>query len=138
MDLELKDRVAIVTAGSKGIGLAVVRALLDEGARVVATSRSSGPDLGTFDGDVLHVPADLMDAGAPAGVVSRAVDAFGGVDILVNNAGGPPPGAKLPRSDSSISQMVIGATCSSSISSPLCAHAEQRSPACSNGEAARS
>jgi NAD(P)-dependent dehydrogenase (short-subunit alcohol dehydrogenase family) len=51
MDLELKDRVAIVTAGSKGIGLAVVRALLDEGARVVATSRSSSPDLDALDGD---------------------------------------------------------------------------------------
>jgi NAD(P)-dependent dehydrogenase (short-subunit alcohol dehydrogenase family) len=97
MDLELQDRVAIVTAGSKGIGVAVVRALLDEGARVVATSRSSSPELGALDGDVLHVPADLMDSGAPAAVVSRAVEAFGGIDILVNNAGGPPPGMQLPR-----------------------------------------
>jgi NAD(P)-dependent dehydrogenase (short-subunit alcohol dehydrogenase family) len=97
MDLELQDRVAIVTAGSKGIGVAVVRALLDEGARVVATSRSSSPELGALDGDVLHVAADLMDSGAPAAVVSRAVEAFGGIDILVNNAGGPPPGMQLPR-----------------------------------------
>jgi NAD(P)-dependent dehydrogenase (short-subunit alcohol dehydrogenase family) len=98
MDLELKGRVAVVTAGSKGIGLAVVRALLDEGARVVATSRSSSPELDALDRDeLLHVPADLMDTRAPSAAVSRAVEAFGGVDILVNNAGGPPPGTDLPR-----------------------------------------
>lgn len=38
-----------------------------------------------------------MDPQGPAQVISRAVDAFGGLDILVNNAGGPPPGVKLPR-----------------------------------------
>jgi NAD(P)-dependent dehydrogenase (short-subunit alcohol dehydrogenase family) len=97
MNLELQGRVAVVTAGSKGIGLAVVRALLDEGARGVATSRSSSPELDALSGDVLHVRADLMDSGAPAAVVSRTVEAFGGIDILVNNAGGPPPGTKLPR-----------------------------------------
>jgi NAD(P)-dependent dehydrogenase (short-subunit alcohol dehydrogenase family) len=38
-----------------------------------------------------------MDAGAPAEVIARAVETFGGLDVLVNNAGGPPPGTKLPR-----------------------------------------
>jgi NAD(P)-dependent dehydrogenase (short-subunit alcohol dehydrogenase family) len=94
MDLDLHGRVAVVTGASKGIGLAVVDALLEEGARVVATSRRRSADLG---GDVLHVPADLMDPHAPAEIVARAVEAFGGVDVLVNNAGGPPPGATLPR-----------------------------------------
>jgi NAD(P)-dependent dehydrogenase (short-subunit alcohol dehydrogenase family) len=46
---------------------------------------------------VVHVAADLMDPQAPARVVARAVEEFGGVDILVNNAGGPPPGVTLPR-----------------------------------------
>jgi NAD(P)-dependent dehydrogenase (short-subunit alcohol dehydrogenase family) len=97
MNLDLDGRVAVVTGASKGIGLAVVGTLLDQGARVVATSRNRSPELDALGGDLLHVPANLMDAGAPAGVIARAVETFGGLDVLVNNAGGPPPGTKLPR-----------------------------------------
>ncbi|GAA4239265.1 SDR family oxidoreductase [Actinomadura meridiana] len=97
MDLRLAGRVALVTGASKGIGLAVTRTLLDEGARVVAVSRKPG-ELGSLAGpNLLHVAADLMEPGAPALVVERGVEAFGGLDVLVNNAGGPPPGAELPR-----------------------------------------
>jgi NAD(P)-dependent dehydrogenase (short-subunit alcohol dehydrogenase family) len=97
MDLNLSDRVAIVTGASKGIGLAVTRTLLDEGARVVATSRARTPELDALEGDLLHVSADLMDPDAPTEVVARATEAFGGLDILVNNAGGPPPGVQIPH-----------------------------------------
>jgi NAD(P)-dependent dehydrogenase (short-subunit alcohol dehydrogenase family) len=97
MDLDLHGRVAVVTGASKGIGLAVAGTLLEEGAGVVATSRSRSKELDALDGDLVHVPADLMDPGAPAEVIARAVDTFGGLDILVNNAGGPPPGTSLPR-----------------------------------------
>ena len=98
MDLDLQGRVAVVTGGSKGIGLAVVRTLLEEGARVVAASRSRTPELDALDGELVHVAVDLMDPTAPAEVVARAVEAFGGLDVLVNNAGGPPPGVSLPHS----------------------------------------
>jgi NAD(P)-dependent dehydrogenase (short-subunit alcohol dehydrogenase family) len=94
MDLALNGRVAVVTGASKGIGLAVVQTLLDEGARVVAASRTPLPDL---EGQLVHVAVDLMDPGAPAEVVARAVEAYGGVDVVVNNAGGPPPGDRLPH-----------------------------------------
>ncbi|MFG2088834.1 MULTISPECIES: SDR family NAD(P)-dependent oxidoreductase [unclassified Spirillospora] len=98
MDLQLAGRVAVVTGASKGIGLAVTRTLLDEGARVAAVSRKPGGELDALAGpNLLHVPADLMDPDAPAHAVERAVEAFGGLDVLVNNAGGPPPGADLPR-----------------------------------------
>ena len=97
MELDLSGRVAVVTGGSKGIGLAVTRTLLQEGARVVATSRTASPELDELSGDLVHVAADLMDPQAPAEVVARAVETFGGLDILVNNAGGAPPGVKLPR-----------------------------------------
>jgi NAD(P)-dependent dehydrogenase (short-subunit alcohol dehydrogenase family) len=97
MDLELSGRVAVVTGASKGIGLAITRTLLAEGARVVAASRTPG-GLDELTGPALvHVPVDLMDPDAPAEVMARAVEAFGGLDILVNNAGGPPPGVTLPR-----------------------------------------
>jgi len=98
MDLELTNKVAVVTGASKGIGLAVVRTLLAEGARVVAASRTMTRELAELAGPtVRHVPVDLMDLDAPARVVAEARAAFGGVDVLVNNAGGPPPGATLPR-----------------------------------------
>jgi len=97
VDLELAGRVAVVTGASKGIGLAVVSTLLDEGARVVAASRRTTPELDALEGDLLHVPADLMDPNAPAEVIARAVETYGGLDILVNNAGGPPPGDRLPH-----------------------------------------
>ncbi len=97
MDLDLNGRVAVVTGASKGIGLAVTRTLLEEGALVVAASRSRSAELDELDADLLHVPANLMDPAAPAEVIARAVETFGGLDILVNNAGGPPPGTSLPR-----------------------------------------
>jgi NAD(P)-dependent dehydrogenase (short-subunit alcohol dehydrogenase family) len=97
MDLELTGRVAVVSGASKGVGLAVTETLLREGAHVVATSRSRTPELDALGGELVHVAADLMDPGAPAAVIDRAVEAFGGLDVLVNNAGGPPPGVRLPR-----------------------------------------
>lgn len=97
MDLGLAGRVALVTGGSKGIGLAIVRGLLAEGARVAVASRSQTAELRELQGELVHVAVDLTDPDAPGRAVERAVQAFGGLDILVNNAGGPPPGAKLPR-----------------------------------------
>jgi NAD(P)-dependent dehydrogenase (short-subunit alcohol dehydrogenase family) len=97
MNLDLDGQVAVVTGASKGIGLAVARRLREEGAHVVATSRRRSPELDALGEDLVHVPADLMDPGAPAAVIAHATEAFGGLDILVNNAGGPPPGASLPR-----------------------------------------
>jgi NAD(P)-dependent dehydrogenase (short-subunit alcohol dehydrogenase family) len=97
MDLELQGRVAVVTGASKGIGLAVAHALLAEGARVVAASRTRTADLDALTGDLVHVSVDLTDPGAPAEVIARAVETFGGLEVLVNNAGGPPPGDRLPH-----------------------------------------
>ncbi|WP_219465821.1 SDR family NAD(P)-dependent oxidoreductase [Nonomuraea rhizosphaerae] len=94
MDLQLAGRVAIVTGASKGIGLAVTHTLIEEGAHVVAASRTRTPEL---PAEALHVPVDLMDPRAPAEVVARAVEEHGRLDVLVNNAGGPPPGVTLPH-----------------------------------------
>lgn len=97
MELELSGRIAVVTGASKGIGLAIVQTLVEEGVRVVAASRTRTPALAELGDDVLHVEVDLMDPEAPAKVVARAAETFGGLDILVNNAGGPPPGDTLPH-----------------------------------------
>ena len=88
MDLGLQDRIAVVTGASKGIGLAITRALVAEGARVIAGSRSSSPDLDELvaGGSVLLESVDLSEPTAPARLVARSAE-LGGLDILVNNVG---------------------------------------------------
>jgi NAD(P)-dependent dehydrogenase (short-subunit alcohol dehydrogenase family) len=98
MDLMLKDKVAVVTGASQGIGLATTRTLHAEGALVVAVSRGGSPQLDALaDETLVHVPADLSTADGPAHAIRRTVELFGGLDILVNNVGGPPPGVTMPR-----------------------------------------
>jgi NAD(P)-dependent dehydrogenase (short-subunit alcohol dehydrogenase family) len=85
MDLELTDQVAVVTGGSKGIGLAVVHELLAEGARVVAGARDVSA-LAGLDG-VTALDVDLAAPDGPARLVDLAVTTHGRVDVLVNNVG---------------------------------------------------
>ncbi len=85
MDLELSGKVAVVTGASKGIGRAIVEALVAEEATVVAGARHV-EDLEAIEG-VTAVVVDLADPEGPARLVARAVDAFGRVDVLVNNVG---------------------------------------------------
>ena len=86
MDLELNDKVAVVTGGSKGIGLAVVRILAAEGAQVVAGALTID-ELAGID-RVTAVAVDLVEPGGSERLVRDAVKTFGRVDVLVNNVGG--------------------------------------------------
>jgi NAD(P)-dependent dehydrogenase (short-subunit alcohol dehydrogenase family) len=85
MDLELTDKVAVVTGASKGIGLAVTRALAGEGARVVAGARGTESLEGLER--VSAVALDLTDRTGPARLVEHALAEHGRVDVLVNNVG---------------------------------------------------
>jgi NAD(P)-dependent dehydrogenase (short-subunit alcohol dehydrogenase family) len=85
MDLELGGRVAVVTGASKGIGLAVVRALAAEGAAVVAGARTVDA-LADLDG-VTAVAVDLARPSGPERLVGEAVERHGRIDVLVNNVG---------------------------------------------------
>lgn len=95
MDLHLHGKTAIVTGASKGIGLAVVRTLVDEGAHVLAAARTIGADLTTLvaGGAVEFIAVDLSTPDGPQALAQQAVDR-GGFDILVNNVG-----AVAPRPD---------------------------------------
>src|SRR5947208_7988806 len=86
MELELKGRVAVVTGGSKGIGLAVVRTLAADGVRVVAGALTVDTLQG-IDG-VTALAVDLVEPGGSERLVHEAVDRHGRVDVLVNNVGG--------------------------------------------------
>src|SRR5512143_2261602 len=97
MDLELTGKTAIVTGSSKGIGLAIAKALVAEGCNVTICARGvAGVDAAAAElgrvaagaGDrILAVTADLATADGPGLVIARTVDRFGGLDILVNNVG---------------------------------------------------
>jgi NAD(P)-dependent dehydrogenase (short-subunit alcohol dehydrogenase family) len=93
MDLGLKDRVAIVTGGNRGIGYAISAELLGEGAHVVVASLDPGRNAdavkklqATTNRRVLGVPTDLNDPAAVDDLFKRTLAEFGRLDILVNNA----------------------------------------------------
>jgi NAD(P)-dependent dehydrogenase (short-subunit alcohol dehydrogenase family) len=86
LDLELNDKVAVVTGASKGIGLAVARLLAAEGAYVTAGARTVEALVGIDR--VSPVQVDLIEPGGSERLVREAVERHGRLDILVNNVGG--------------------------------------------------
>jgi NAD(P)-dependent dehydrogenase (short-subunit alcohol dehydrogenase family) len=101
MDLQLAGKRAIVTGGSRGIGLAVARQLVAEGADVALVARDAGAlaravdELGSAGPAVIAAPADTTSDEQVRAMVAHVVDTFGGVDILVNGAA--EPGSASPR-----------------------------------------
>lgn len=82
----LEGRRAIVTGAASGIGRASAELFASEGAQVLAVDRPSA-DL-TFDNPaIVALGQDISEDGAPAAIVAKAVEAFGGLDIVYNNAG---------------------------------------------------
>jgi NAD(P)-dependent dehydrogenase (short-subunit alcohol dehydrogenase family) len=90
---------ALVTGGTRGIGAAVVRCLVEAGAEVVAAARTAPASPGP--GSCRFVAADVATAQGAAALAERALDLLGGIDILVSNAGGQTyrPGGVLQFSD---------------------------------------
>jgi len=90
---ELGGRVAVITGGSRGLGLQMAEALAEMGAKLVITARK--PDelkkaqqhLQALGAEVLTVSADIAQPGAATVVVDAALERFGRIDILINNAG---------------------------------------------------
>ncbi len=88
----LKDRVALVTGASQGIGRAIAMALSCAGARVVLAARNAeklqrlAEEIAAAQGVAFAVPMDVADAQEVKGGFRQAVERFGRLDILVNNA----------------------------------------------------
>lgn len=98
MDLELEGKRAIVTGGSRGIGLAIAKALAREGCAIGLIARGrealdqAAEDLRQGGATVEVEAADVTDGAAHDRAVSRLVERLGGVDVAVANAGGSQPG----------------------------------------------
>ncbi len=99
MDLMLKDKVALVTAASRGLGYATAQALAQEGAKVAICARQveslqeAARDLAKATGsEVLPVVADVSRAGDVDRLVNETLTRWGRIDALFINAGGPPTG----------------------------------------------
>ena len=84
--MRYKDKVAVVTGGSKGIGGATSQAFLAEGAKV-AVLDIEPPDFPFQGNDLLYVKTDVSQSGQVNAAFDKLLKTFGGVDVLVNNAG---------------------------------------------------
>jgi 3-oxoacyl-[acyl-carrier protein] reductase len=105
MNLGIKDRVAIVTGGSAGIGLAVVEELLENGANVCVVARKEARLLASVrrlqvtSERVLAIVADVADPLSAVSIVDQTINKFGHLDILVNNAGRAHAGGLMSSSE---------------------------------------
>ena len=103
--MQLKDKVAIITGGGRGIGKAIAIAYAAEGARTVIAARSTeqldevAAEITDQDREVLAVPTDLRIRSDVENLVQQTVNKFGRIDILVNNAGINPRGRFLDSTD---------------------------------------
>jgi len=106
MNLGLKDRVAIVTGSSQGIGKAIAHGLSHEGAKVTICARNKDPLLNASrelqaqtNNEVFAIKADLTRREDIDNLVAQTFDHFKRIDILVNNTGGPPSTTFTETSD---------------------------------------
>ncbi len=116
MDVRLDGRVALITGGSRGIGLAIAQEMASSGARVMISSRKADvleAAIATLDGEGAWFAANAGDPDEAAACVAATVERFGTVDILVNNAATNPYMGKTididrPRLDKTISVNFAG------------------------------
>lgn len=111
--MRLKDKVAIVTGSSRGVGKAIATAFGQEGANVVvnySSSRKAADDvvekINSFGSRALAVKADIADKAEVEILIKTAMDEFGRIDILVNNAGFTRPAMMLKMTEDEWDQVV--------------------------------
>ncbi|MGN7175220.1 SDR family oxidoreductase [Cytobacillus sp. SAFR-174] len=99
MDLNLKNKKALVVASSQGLGKAIAAQLAKEGTRVMITSRDEAKLKSVqkefrdqFNADVEYYRADVTNPEDIKNLIQHTAETLGGIDILINNAGGPPGG----------------------------------------------
>lgn len=100
MDLHLKDKIALVTGSSRGLGYATALQLAKEGCKVAINGRDEAKVQSAVEKvnketstQVIGLVGDASLPNMPAKLIEQTVEAFGGMDILITNTGGPKPGA---------------------------------------------
>lgn len=110
--MTLKDQVALITGGSKGLGLAIARALSAEGAAVALVARPSAElddaarQIEAAGGAALAAPADVTRSAEVEGAVRATLERWGRLDILVLNAGTWLPGGVAETSEEQWDQLI--------------------------------
>jgi 3-oxoacyl-[acyl-carrier protein] reductase len=128
--LGLEGRTAIVCGASQGMGLAIAEAFAGEGMNVAMFARrrtvleTEAERLGA-----LAVQGDVTNPSDCERLVTRTVDAFGGIDVLVNNGGGPPRGPAVDLDDEALETAVALLLLSAVRMTNLCLPHLRRSPA---------
>ncbi|MCG3125710.1 MAG: 3-oxoacyl-[acyl-carrier-protein] reductase FabG [Phycisphaerae bacterium] len=110
--MQLQDQVAIVTGGSRGIGLATCRLLAEQGATVLAAARGA-ENLHAWLGDhpqlagrLIPTTLDVTDAAAIDRLIEQTIEKYGRIDILVNNAGITRDGLLMSMSDEQFDEVL--------------------------------
>ena len=91
--MKLKDKVAIVTGSSKGIGEGIARVFSQEGARLVVVCRTEeagrkmADELGAGEGNAIYVKTDVRSSDSIQAMINTTIETYGKLDVLVNNAG---------------------------------------------------
>ena len=91
--MKLENRVAVITGGTKGIGLGIAREFVKEGAKVVIGGRNERTGeagvqaLQELGGEAMYVPCDVGDLESLQNIIDRTIERFGRIDIYVSNAG---------------------------------------------------
>lgn len=102
-------KVALVTGGTRGIGLAIARGFAEAGARVIVSARTDpggSESLRAAGHQIEYQPADLLEHGAAEALVRRVADDHGRLDILVNNAGVADHGATEDFNDERLDRLM--------------------------------
>lgn len=106
IDYKLKDRSALITGASKGIGLGITRCLASQGTKILMVARNEvnlESEANTiskeFNCEIKTLSGDVRDKELPLKCIEVMKSSFGGCDILINNSGGPPMGSFVDHSD---------------------------------------
>ena len=111
--MDLKDKVAIITGSSKGIGAEIAKALAERGAHVVVSSRKQASVdevaamIKSSGGSALAVECHVGNKSQLENLVQKTIENFGGVDILVNNAAINPVYDKLANADEAVFDKIM-------------------------------
>ncbi len=102
MDLGLADRAYVLTGATRGLGLATARVLVEDGAKVVISSRSQDSvdrAVAELGSNAVGIAADNSDPRSPARLIATAHESFGRLDGALISVGGPPTGLLMDRTD---------------------------------------